>query len=104
MAEILYLWEQGYKIVKGRKRIISQKEYQERNADMKTYAQYVAESKPITNNLAPPGAMPKYTKGFSHKHRFKLQAMKRKGEIFVHQVPVLKSGIISPSKLKKMKG
>lgn len=69
----------------------------------KTYAEYLRDSKPITNHLAPPNARPKMTKGDSYRYRRRVETMKRKGEIFQYQVPVRKDGIISITKLKDMK-
>jgi len=45
----------------------------------KTYAEYLKESKPITNHAASVSALPGRSKGDSHRHRRKLEAMKLRG-------------------------
>ena len=69
----------------------------------KTYAEYLKERKPITRDPAPVGAMPKITKGDSHKHRRKVHAMSKKGEVFKHLVPTNNQGTINKAALKRMR-
>lgn len=69
----------------------------------KTYAEYLRDRKPITRDPAPAGAMPKITKGDSHKYRRKVRAMNKKGEIFKYLVPTNNQGTINKAALKRMR-
>jgi len=69
----------------------------------KTYAEYLADRKPITRDLAPVGALPKYSKGDTHRSRRKIKAMKNHGEVFIHQLPTKKDGTLKKATLKRMR-
>lgn len=70
----------------------------------KTYKEYLAESKPITRNLAPVGAVPKMSRGDSHRHRNLTKTMSEKKMLPVYQIPVHKNGIIKVKESKRMVG
>lgn len=69
----------------------------------KTYAEYLADSKPITRDPALVGALPKYSRGDTHRSRRKIKAMKKNGEVFVHQLPTKKNGTLNKAALKRMR-
>jgi hypothetical protein len=70
---------------------------------MKTYKEYLAASKPITRDPAPAGAMPKCTKGDSHRYRRKVKAMQHNGDVFTYLLPTKKDGTLNKAALKRMR-
>jgi hypothetical protein len=56
--------------------------------DHRPYKEYLKLNKPITNHLASIKAIPKMTKGDSHRHRRILQNLKSKGLVELHTVPI----------------
>lgn len=98
---LLELWELKNRDVKEKaaEREQHRKEYlkrwREKNRDPiapKSYAEYLAENKPITKHLAPVLAQPKRTKGDTLAHRDRLKRMEEHGEIFVHTLTATKGG------------
>jgi hypothetical protein len=69
----------------------------------KTYKEYLANSKPITHNLAPTTALPKYSKGDTPRQRTKRQYIKEKGIIRTHEMPLRKDGTVDVVAYKKLR-
>lgn len=66
----------------------------------KTYKEYLAESKPITNHLANHSAMPKFSGGDTPKYRFQQETLKKKGVIVVATAPKY-NGLLNNKKIKE---
>ena len=64
-----------------------------------SYKDYV--QKPITHDLAPSGARPKWSKGDNPRFRSRLQAIKDKKEILKEKIPRHKNGMINVAALKR---
>lgn len=70
---------------------------------VKSYAEYMAESKPIKKHLAPSLARPKFSTGDTPKSRRYREYMIDKGLMLKHEVPIFKNGIINVTEFKRKK-
>lgn len=68
----------------------------------KTYKQYLAERKPITNHLAPLTARPKYSRGDCPKDRVYLDGVRNSHRVLKTEIPVRKDGTIATTKYRKL--
>lgn len=58
--------------------------------------------KPITSNLAPLTARPKWSKGDNPGYRAKTKHIHSKGALRINEVPVFKNNIVNISKTKRI--
>ena len=68
----------------------------------KTYKEYLAERKPITNHLAPLTARPKSSKGDNPKARAYLETIHAEHRVLKTEIPVRKDGTIATTKYRKL--